>query len=302
MALMSDVPIDTFIARHRLPPSYSELIERELPALCAWIDALPISGRARLLGVSGAQGTGKTTLAELLQLTLSASRHWTVVVLSLDDFYLTRAERQRLAREVHPLLATRGVPGTHDVELLTTALDELRSADATRSLTVPRFDKATDDRAPQRQWQTVRGPVDLVILEGWCVGTLAQDDDALAEPVNALERQHDPDGRWRRFINRQLSQGYRELFAMLDALVYLQAPDFAAVTRWRWLQERRLAERRSGGAIMDREQLTTFLQYFERLTRHNMATLPAIADVVITLDAEHRVAASHYRASGSAKT
>ena len=295
---MSDDPIDAFIARHRLPSSYRELIERELPALCRWIGALPAADRTRVVGVSGAQGTGKTTLAELLKLTLSASQHWHVVVLSLDDFYLTHAERERLARDVHPLLATRGVPGTHDVTLLMEVLGKLRQADARLSLSVPRFDKATDDRLPQQRWQTITGPVDLVILEGWCVGTPPQAESALAEPVNALERQYDPDGRWRQFINRQLRHGYRELFAMLDALVYLQAPDFAAVTRWRWLQERRLADSQNGDAIMNREQLGTFLQYFERLTRHNMAALPARADVVITLDRDHRVAASHYRREG----
>lgn len=290
---MSDNPIDAFVARQRLPPAYRELIARELPKLSDWIRDIKPPRTACLVGISGAQGTGKTTLAQLIKTSLAASMGWRAIVLSLDDFYLTRSERARLAREVHPLLATRGVPGTHDVSLLKQVLEELLGGAGT-TLNAPVFDKATDDRAPVGDWQVITGPVDLVILEGWCMGSMPQHDSALAEPINALERERDDDGRWRHYVNQQLSEGYASLFAMLDALVYLQAPDFEAVARWRWLQEQRLADDKSGAAIMSREQLGDFLQHFERLTRHCMATLLARADVVITLDDDHRVGSSRY--------
>ncbi len=133
------------------------------------------------------------------------------------------------------------------------------------------------------------GPVRLVIFEGWCVGTPPQDEAALAAPMNALEREEDPEGRWRRAANVALAGPYAGLFARLDALVLLRVPDFEAVLQWRRQQERELRARTSGG--MDDAALVRFVAHYERLTRHALAVLPARADVDVALDADHRVAA-----------
>src|SRR5262249_42416546 len=126
--------------------------------------------RTAIIGLCGAQGSGKTTIAELTKRMLQA-RGVGAVALSLDDFYLTREARQRLAREVHPLLAVRGPPGTHDVPLAGAVIDQLRSRG---KVALPRFDKASDNRAPRASWETLASPLDVVILEGWCVGAVSQ--------------------------------------------------------------------------------------------------------------------------------
>lgn len=252
-----------------------------------------VSAGPRVLGINGAQGTGKSTAARVLEWLL-AERGYRVCRLSIDDFYLPRDERRTLARDVHPLLATRGVPGTHDWRLGRRLLDRLLEADETTRLELPRFDKARDDRAGPEPW---RGRADLIVLEGWCVGARPQPVDALAEPVNGLERSEDPDGRWRAFVNRSLSD-YQALFARLDALVMLRAPSFEQVLQWRGEQEATLARRlradgRSPAGLMDGAALRRFIQLYERLTHWMLKEMPARADLLLSLNPEHRVHAIH---------
>ena len=249
-----------------------------------------------LLGINGAQGTGKSTLADFLKLALEQQHGWHVAVLSIDDFYLTRAERQALAADVHPLLATRGVPGTHDVGMLSHCLDTLRDLAAGEDTALPRFDKAEDDRAAEADWPRVAGPVDLIILEGWCVGSVAQEDAELDAPINALERVRDATGEWRRYANERLRTDYAQLFARLGLLVFLQAPGFDAIYRWRLEQEHKLAAAvRDASAIMTDEQVAEFIQYYERITRNNLLRLSQSADVVFELDEDHGIVGGRYR-------
>jgi D-glycerate 3-kinase len=234
-----------------------------------------------LLGISGLQGSGKSTLgAELIQ--AAAARGWGAVTLSLDDAYLSRDERLRLAGDVHPLLRTRGVPGTHDLALLISTLDALAKASPERPVPVPRFDKGQDDRYAEALWPTEAEVPKLVVLEGWCLGVEPQDESALAAPVNALERDEDADGHWRQWVNAQL-RGYLPLWRALHALVVLQAPGWDVVARWRDEAEQPLRDRGEPRA-MDAPALSRFLQHYERLSRHALATLPAKADVVVLLD------------------
>jgi D-glycerate 3-kinase len=237
-----------------------------------------------VLGVSGLQGSGKSTLAAGL-VAAAARRGLGAVALSLDDAYLTRAERQALGHAVHPLLRTRGVPGTHDLALLASTLDALSKASPERPVPVPRFDKGRDDRHDPASWPTEAEVPDLVVLEGWCLGVEPQDEAALVVPVNALERDEDADGTWRRYANAQLA-GYQPLWRQLDALVVLEAPSWDVVARWRAQAEQPLRARGEPRA-MDEATLTRFLQHYERLSRHALATLPARADLLIRLD-EHR--------------
>ncbi len=239
-----------------------------------------------IVGLCGAQGSGKSTLSAEL-----AARIAHTVVLSLDDLYLTRAARIQLAGEVHPLLRTRGVPGTHDVGLGLRVLDALdRGLDAP----LPRFDKASDDRVPREHWRIARGDTQVLLLEGWCVGARPQTDTALSEPVNALERDEDADGRWRRYVNAALAGDYQRLFARLDRLVLLAAPGFSIVRDWRTQQERAL--RAAAGAdatgVMDDAELVRFIAHYERVTRHVLEEMPGRADLTIRLDETRRPVAA----------
>ncbi|MDH4107165.1 MAG: kinase [Gammaproteobacteria bacterium] len=297
---LTDAQLRAFIDVERLPAEFGRSIDEHFLPLAEWIAAQHQAHRTLVVGISGAQGTGKSTLAGLLERALGAAG-LRVASLSLDDFYLPRSERQELAANVHPLLATRGVPGTHDVALLLSVIDRLASADT--SLQVPRFDKALDDRVPVGEWRILRGPADVVLLEGWCIGSVAEAAPALAKPVNALEADEDPDGTWRRWVNDRLAGDYARLNSKLDRLVYLAAPDFEAVYRWRLEQEDKLRTTTAGRSarLMGPEELRRFLMHYERITRANATVLPVIADAVLEFDERHRCARSRLgrRATGA---
>lgn len=249
------------------------------------------SPRPFVLGISGLQGSGKSTLAARL---IENARDLGAVTLSLDDFYFTRAERQDLAQRVHPLLATRGVPGTHDLALLHATLDALALATTKRPARIPRFDKACDDRLAPDQWTTVSRPPRLIVLEGWCLDLPPQTETALCEPVNTLERDEDPDGRWRHHVNAQLTGPYAVLWQRIDYRVLLQAPTFDVVMAWRGQQERDIAQRHANQA-MDALALHRFIAHYERLSRHARLVLPARADAVVMLDARRAVLEVRWR-------
>jgi D-glycerate 3-kinase len=251
----------------------------------ALAERIAAAGRAAplIVGLTGGQGSGKSTLAAQAPAALAA-RGLRAAVLSLDDFYLTKAERQRLAREVHPLLATRGVPGTHDVAL---GVEVLASLGRAAETTIPRFDKASDDRAPPSEWRRFEGPADVIVFEGWCVGARPQPPEALAAPINDLERTQDPDGVWRRYANDALAGPYRGLFDPIGFQALLLAPSFDVILGWRQQQEHDLIA--SGGKGQSDAQLALFVQYYERLTRWMAAEMPARADVVARLDQERHV-------------
>lgn len=231
------------------------------------------AGEPILVGLAGAQGSGKSTMGPRVALRLEDAG-LRAAVLALDDFYLTRAERAQLARTVHPLLATRGVPGTHDIALLTRTVERLLAGDDAR---VPRFDKATDDRALEAR--KIAEPVDVVILEGWCIGARPQPEAVLADPVNDLERREDAGERWRTWVNDRLATDYAALFDRLALRILLCAPSFDVVVRWRTEQERQLL---SGG--MGTPAIKRFIDHYERITRWMLQDEPA--DLVIDLDAD----------------
>jgi len=252
-----------------------------------------------LVGISGLQGSGKSTFARQLA-AVACERGVATVVLGLDDFYLGRRERARLARDVHPLLMTRGVPGTHDIAMLDATLRALSSATPNRAARIPRFDKGRDTRVPPSRWRRIATPPRLILFEGWCVGVPAQEPRALARPCNALERIEDGDAHWRTWVNRRLAGDYARLWRSLDFLIQLEAPAFSVVARWRDEQERALRLRRAPQA-MSPSTLRRFLMHYERISRHALRTLPALADVRLVLDESRRMRRIAQR-TGSTKT
>lgn len=248
---------------------------------------------ALVLGICGAQGSGKSTVAAAIarQLALCGQK---AAVLSLDDLYLSRADRRTLARNIHPLFATRGVPGTHDVAFGCRVIGDLVGGRPTR---LPRFDKAVDDPMPVEHWPRIDSAVDVILFEGWCVGAVAQAGEDLLSPVNGLEAQEDRDGSWRRHVNAALEGRYSELFALIDRLVLIAAPAFEVVARWRREQEHALQREvtaRPGHRdvrVMTDDEVDRFVAHYERLTRHILSEMPARADLVLRLDANRRIIA-----------
>lgn len=239
--------------------------------------------RPLIVGICGTQASGKTTACAQVSAHLE-SLGLTVGVMSLDDIYLGRAARAALAEAVHPLFATRGPPGTHDVALGMEVLDAVRER---RSVPLPRFSKPMDEPFPPSEWPMLDEGCDVFLFEGWCMGARAQDDAALAEAVNALEREEDPDGTWRRFFTHHLRGPTGDLFAKLDRLIYLRPPSFDVVYRWRCQQEHEMiAAAGPGGAprAMSDDAIARFIAHYERMTRWIANDMPNFADMTIQLD------------------
>jgi len=297
--------INQFIAQERLPDDYAQSIHDYYAPLADKIAVKRgLSNTPIVVGINGAQGTGKSTLSLLLK-HLLAEQGLITVVISIDDLYLTRAEREQLAKSVHPLLKTRGVPGTHDLAMGLGLVAALQQASDATNTAIPRFDKANDDRHDPAQWTYHRGRVDVIILEGWCVG--ASRCELSGTPINSLENQFDPDGDWRRYVQTQLNTGYQTLFDNLDMLVMLKAPSMECIIEWRTLQEHKLAQKVSTNlkddkgptnkgvsnapakGVMDEKELLWFIMHYERLTRIMLDTLPAHADVVFSINEQHNI-------------
>jgi D-glycerate 3-kinase len=262
-----------------------------------------MSGRAALFGINGAQGSGKTTINAFLQIILSEGCGCRVAGLSIDDFYKTCEEREAMGREVHPLFAIRSVAGTHDTVLARATLTSLMRASSGEKIALPRFDKMAlggkGDRLPAAEWPLAEGPVAIVIFEGWCVGAGPEPESALATPVNEREAREDPDGIWRRTVNRLLATDYAELFGMIDELMVIQVQSMAEVFRNRELQEqhlrrrledaRRRGEDMGGRGAMSAEEVAGFVSLYERTTRHMLATLHDAARLTLYIGEHHRI-------------
>lgn len=256
-----------------------------------------------IVGINGAQGTGKSTLALFLEAMLTQHLACPCAAFSLDDIYLTRAERETLASTVHPLLKTRGVPGTHDVELGNRVLDELLASGGNDVVPIPAFDKSVDDRAPMQAWPLHRGEVKVILLEGWCVAALPESDQQhLMSPINKLEAAEDAEAQWRQYVNRHLSTEYQKLFGRLSYLVMLKAPSMECILEWRTLQEQKLAQRTGAhhngapaSGVMSPQQIKRFIMHYERLTRFMLEEMPARAQALFTIDELHRITGAQYR-------
>ena len=293
---MSDTAVQQFLSKHQLPEQYAELIAiRFAPIATMLAQRRKILGRPLLVGINGCQGSGKSTLADALVMLLENNHGLRATALSIDDFYLTRAEREQLAGKVHPLLRTRGVPGTHDIELTRNTLQALTSA-GNAPAPVPRFDKAIDDRRPDSAWDSAERPQDIVILEGWCVGATPQNAGELIDPVNDLEKNEDRDGSWRHYVNECLEQDYQRLFSLFDVTMMLKAPAFDTVFRWRLEQEDKLrrmrhAEGADTSQLMTPEQIKRFIQHYQRITEHSLRYLPQRVNVLFELNEQRNIVA-----------
>jgi D-glycerate 3-kinase len=284
------------LAEHVLPDSYAEIVRTVHRPIAERLAALRAqAGKPIVVGVCGTQASGKTTLAAFVKGLLQETG-LKAEVLGIDDLYLSKERRQALADAVHPLFITRGPPGTHDVALGRRVLDVLTGQSPPGDVRMPRFDKAADTLAPLQTWPALPGAVDVVLFEGWCVGARPQDEALLAQPINDLERTRDPDGVWRRYANDRLGSDYAALFARIDCLLMLKAPDFSAVFEWRALQEKKLGDRlraegglTGGRKLMSEDDLRVFLAHYQRLTEYILTEMPLRADILVTLERDHSV-------------
>ena len=276
-----------FLDRNQLPSTYLDIANQWFcPLVNGIADNFNPNNAPKIIGINGCQGSGKSTLADYLCTIVADQLGVTTVSLSLDDFYLTKAERINLGSTVHPLLETRGVPGTHDVQL---AMDCIQSLVKGQKTVITRFDKSIDDRASFDSLETIEGKVGLIVLEGWCLGAKHEPLEQLTQPINSLEEKDDRDGIWRNYVNNAIQNDYQALFNLADELIMLQAPSFDTVFHWRLEQEQKMIKRlekegidnRSG--VMNEQQIRRFINYFQRVTENILNEMPSRADHLFKL-------------------
>jgi len=284
--------LSSFIKQHHLPDTFEQTANSYYQPIAEQL-VRDYKGSLTLLfvGVNGCQGSGKSTLSQYLAAYISEKYQLNVLVMSLDDFYLSSEHRKQLAQSIHPLLATRGVPGTHDTSAMADVFQKL--ANNSCGFAVPKFNKATDEPFEPSQWQTIQQPVDIVLFEGWCWGVKAQSAAQLKTPINALEKTQDVDGIWRSYVNQQLAQYYQPLYQYINYWLVLKAPSFDCVYQWRLEQEQKLSKSSQLNAInnkvMTPAQVLDFIQYFQRLTEHGLNTLSESANGLLSLDAQRNI-------------
>ena len=291
---MSNLALQHFLGRHQLPESYLSMAESAFsPLIDEFNTQYQVNQKTYIIGINGCQGSGKSTLADYLCTVAAEKYHLPTVALSLDDFYLTKAERIELARKIHPLLAQRGVPGTHDVNL---AIDTISSLASGNKALITRFDKSMDDRVPEANSETITGHIGLIVIEGWCFGAKSQAPNSLIEPVNHLERSEDPDGVYRDYVNTALATQYPQLFELVDSTAMLRAPSFKTVFEWRLEQEQKLIEKLqltktalASLSTMSDQEIRRFIQNFQRITEHCLEEMPTRVDHLFQLNAARQV-------------
>ena len=243
--------------------------------------------KIKIIGLSGGQGSGKSTITGILKFILKKRYGLELCVFSIDDFYKTKAERKKMSKNIHPLFLTRGVPGTHDVSLINKTFKNLKKK-IFKPVLIPKFDKSIDDRSKKSKWTKVKKPPSVIIFEGWCVGARHQKINVLKKSLNLIERKHDADFQWRKKVNNQLKNHYKKLFNKIDKLVYLKAPSFNHIFQWRLLQEQKLKLTSKNKGTMSKSKVKEFIMFYERITKQMMKDFSQISDLTIFLDKSHR--------------
>ena len=234
--------------------------------------------------LSGSQGSGKSTLGKLLKLVIEKFYKKKVMLLSIDDYYLSKNERIKLSKKIHPLLLTRGVPGTHDIKALKYHINQFQNQNF--PISTPLFNKLKDDISKKRK---VINNAQILLLEGWCCGSAPIANQYLLKNINSLENTYDKNTNWRKYYNSLLRNEYKSVFSLFDKKIYIQAPSFKYVLQWRYSQEKRNASNSYNKNIMNKAKLKEFIQHYEKLTKWMMLTMPNQADILIKINSNQKI-------------
>ena len=267
------------------------MIRSFLIPICFWISKKAKKKSPLIVGLAGGQGSGKTTISSILSLILKKYFKLKVFKISIDDFYKTKKQREILSKNKHSLLLTRGVPGTHDIKIMLDFFRKIKTKNF-KSLKLPKFNKANDDRYKKKHWYKLKSRPDVVIFEGWCVGAKPQSLRLLKKPINAIEKAYDKSLKWRRFVNLQLKTNYKKLYSQLDSLLYLKVKNFNLLKKWRIKQEEKLwlkAKSRKNLKIMNKKEVINFMQTYQRITEQMFKDAPKYSSIIMNLNKNHQI-------------
>ncbi len=271
------------------------MIKSFLIPLCFWISKKAEKKRPYFVGLAGGQGTGKTTISSLIRIILIKYFRLNVFRISIDDFYKTRKERINLSKRVHPMLLTRGVPGTHDINMMLNFFKNSKSKKFKR-LKLPTFNKAIDDRFNKKKWYDLKKRPDVIIFEGWCVGAKSEKNSTLKKTINSMEKSKDQKQVWRKYVNYQLKSKYKNLYSQLNCLVFLKAKNFSLLQKWRLKQERKLwVKSKVKSKIMSKADVLNFMQTYQRITQNMFRNMPKYASVIFNLNSNHQIQSAVYK-------
>jgi len=273
------------------------MIKSFLIPLCFWINKKAERKRPYFVGLAGGQGTGKTTISSLIRIILTKYFKLNVFRISIDDFYKTRKERINLSKRVHSMLLTRGVPGTHDIDMMLNFFRKSKSKKFKR-LKLPTFNKAIDDRFSKKRWYDLKKRPDVIIFEGWCVGAKAEKNINLKKTINLMEKAKDQKLIWRKYVNDQLKTKYKNLYSQLNCLIYLKAKNFSLLQKWRLKQERKLRaknEKNSNTKIMSKDDVLSFMQTYQRITQNMFKNTSKYASIILNLNSNHQIQTAVYK-------
>jgi len=246
-------------------------------------------GKTLLVGLSASQGSGKTTVAAILSIILKIFFKRNTCVISIDDFYKTLSDRKKMAENKHLLFKTRGVPGTHDIDLIKNFFSATKKKKF-KKIKLPKFNKSIDDRLKKNNWHNIKKKPEIVILEGWCVGAKAKSNSSLQKPINFLEKNEDKNLIWRKFVNDRLKKEYKSVFAMIDHFIFMKVPNFKMVFKWRLLQEKKLKKKSNyKRKIMSYREIERFIMFYQRITLQMMKDLSKSASIVMFLKKNHEI-------------
>jgi D-glycerate 3-kinase len=190
---------------------------------------------------------------------------------------------------VHPLFKTRGVPGTHDINLVKKFFNIIKKKKF-KKIKLPKFEKADDNRLKKKYWFNIKQKPEIVILEGWCVGAKPQSSSLIKKPINILEKYEDKDLKWRKYVNEKLKKEYRKLFSMIDHFIFMKIPNFNVVFKWRLLQEDKLRKKsHPSKKIMSYYEIKRFIMFYQRITLQMLKDLSKSASVVMFLKKNHEI-------------
>ena len=234
--------------------------------------------------IAGSQGVGKSTLAKIFKLVLENAYKKKVMLLSIDDYYLSKNKRNKLSKNIHPLLITRGVPGTHDIVALKN--DIINFQKKKFPIITPKFNKLKDDISSKKN---IIKNAEILLLEGWCCGSPSINKKYLFQNINRLETIFDKNKKWRQYYNSQLMKDYKKVFSLFDQQIYIQPPSFSYILKWRYAQEKNNALKSRNKDFMNKKDLQKFIQHYEKLTKWMMKTMPAKADILIKIDSNQKI-------------